>query len=465
MLFAACAATLCNVAFGYDVGVVSGSLTVRAAAASPMRARSRPPQAISNTTDLGTVEKEVVTSGLNFVAGFGALLLAGPLLDVLGRRGALLLSAACLTAGGGLVLSATGFAQLVAGRALQGLGSGCSWCACSVYITEIAPAHLRGALVSLADISINLGILLGYIIDYGVHKAYPDDGSAHDMNWHWRVAMGLSLVWPLLFAMCYPFIPESPRYLVLAGRDAEAEACLLRLEPDGDSAAAVRRMKSSLLAKSGQGSLCGNSAPLQRTIYIALAMGLAQQLTGTEAILYYTPTLFKQLHFTSIDKIFLANMGVGSAKFLGELVAAYLAERAGRRPMLIWGNLALCVSIAAIALSIMLELGSTALVLSLSATMLTFSLGPGPFTFVVVNEMTPLDLRGRITAASCFLNRMGSGTIALTFLSWSEATSPQAVFFSYAGIGVAVTVFYAAFVEEQSGKSLEGGDEGDEAEA
>ena len=140
----ACAAALTNVAFGYDVGVISGSLSDMAGSLS-----------------LSTFEQEAATSGLNFVSGLGALLVSGNLMDRLGRRTTLLIASALLLFGSVLVTGATSFGLLLLGRALQGLGAGSGWCACTVYITEVAPTEWRGALVSISDIAINVGILLG----------------------------------------------------------------------------------------------------------------------------------------------------------------------------------------------------------------------------------------------------------------------------------------------------------------
>ena len=164
----------------------------------------------------GLFQKECATSGLNFLAGFGALVVSGTALDRLGRTKTLLVSAVLLIIGSGTVASSFSFAQVLIGRALQGLGAGCTIVAASVYITEIAPARYRGVLVSIADISINFGILLGYGLDYVVkmNTASPET--------HWRVSMALSAITPILYCMAFPFLPESPRYLVLKGRESEA---------------------------------------------------------------------------------------------------------------------------------------------------------------------------------------------------------------------------------------------------
>lgn len=394
------------------------------------------------------------SSGLNFVAGFGALLVSGNVLDLLGRRWTIMCASLLLLAGAAVVASAPSFPLLLFGRALQGLGSGCSWAACSVYITELAPTEYRGALVTLADISINLGILVGYCVDYAVRTGLADN---RDLSW--RLGMALSAVFPLLYVLAFPCLPETPRWLVMRGRDKDALVVLRRTVGGGEATA--RRLLGELKAAHDEQHsaelswgeiLCPASGSLRRTVATAIALGLAQQLTGTEAILYYTPTLFERL---SEEHQFLANLSVGFCKFFGELVAASLAECAGRRLLMIYGNLALCGAVFGIAVSFLYGADVYVSVGCLSLVMLTFSIGAGPFTFVVVNEMLPLPFRGKGVATSVFFNRLGSGTVALTFLSLKNAIGVANTFFMYGGIGVAATAFYWWVLPDLAGVSLE----------
>jgi MFS family permease len=440
-----------NVAFGYDVGVISGSLSDMAA-----------------SIDLSTIQQEAVTSGLNYVAGLGALLLSGNSLDRLGRRITLLLSALLLVAGAVVVAAAMDFPTLLVGRALQGLGSGCSWSACSLYITEIAPARYRGALVAIADIAINAGILVGYAAQRLVFIATPDPDTC------WRVAMGLSAVVPLLFCVLgYPAMPESPRWLVMRGREAEARDALLQLSGGGSARQRPASPTAAGMPTSTAAGVANNAAPTaparsaaqaqveaaaarvqaeaeseadrvlaeiaaavrgtrelswsesvlpaggqaRRLVLLAVALGLAQQLTGTEAILYYTPAILNECKrherehgCTSPEAVFVASLGVGFCKLIGELVAAVLVERTGRRrtmsvsnlqhasphrptchnalsysaspcvmtpPFLIWqvSNLLLSLGVFAIAAKFAFALPTSFGAAALSLVMLFFSLG------------------------------------------------------------------------------------------
>jgi len=532
-------AALNNMAFGYDVGVISGSLIDMA-----------------SSLDLSVFAQEMATSGLNFVSGLGALGGAGMFMDTFGRRATLLVSSLLLLLGGTAVTFAHNFDVLLFGRALQGLGSGCAWCACAVYIAEMAPKEWRGGLVAISDISINVGILLGFALDRTINLSFP-----HDADLRWRVAMGVSLLLPLIYLVAYPFLPESPRWLLMRGRKAEADRVLAWLEGPGkqhevngvaigasDSTSAIPDVEISaahegsqgcrestsqqgatgrdaqgvapdgtrppsstraivgdppVWASSGgtdaEGRVEGAHVPHLRTtrnlstghavftwrdsllpptnferrqVLVALGLGLAQQLTGTEAILYYTPRILNQCvdpeeraavgisqeeveNCVSVDVVFLVSLGVGVSKLIGEFVAAAVVDTVGRRRTMVFSNLALSIFVLCIALRFPLGWPLAASATSLCFAMLFFSLGPGALTFVVVSEMLPLYMRAKVVAMSVFFNRLCSGTIALTFLSLNEAIGPFAAFGLYAGLGILITIFYGACVVETTGKSLE----------
>jgi Na+/melibiose symporter-like transporter len=183
---------------------------------------------------------------------------------------------------------------------------------------------------------------------------------------------------------------------MMKNRDSEALTVIRKTGGHGEAGA--RKLLSELRVaherQEEQGgelswtqTLCPRSSAVRGTVAVAIALGLAQQLTGTEAILYYTPVLFA--HMSEYHQ-FLANLSVGFCKFIGELFAAALAECVGRRSLMIYGNLLLCASVFGIAASFQFGASVVVSVMCLSLVMLTFSIGAGPFTFVVVNEMLPL---------------------------------------------------------------------------
>ena len=225
-----------------------------------------------------------------------------------------------------------------------------------------------------------------------------------------------------------------PRDEVLAARDALVAAA--RADAAADAAPGTWREA----AREGR--------------YAAL-LGVAQQATGTEAILYFSPTV---LPTGSKFVAFLGNAGVGLAKFLGEVAAAAVSDspRVGRRAMMVAGSAGVVVGLGAFAALVAAPGAHAAgLIASLSFVMLAFSLGPGPFTTVYVNEVVPTRHRAKSSALATFLNRITSACVALSFLPLSDALGAAPVFLAYAAVAAAATALYAATLPDTLGVSLE----------
>ena len=428
-------AVLNQIAFGYDVGAVSQCL-----------------QPIERTFRLTQLQTGFVTSALNYFAAAGALMVSGALLDRYGRRKALIAAAWLLIAGGIAVAAANSFEALVIGRLLQGLGVGCSWSASGIYVTEIAPSKLRGSLVALVDVAINLGIIVGYCIAFVVDATQL--GRSLSIA-PWRVSMGLSALPSLVFMLFVISLPESPRWLVKRSRPIAAKRSLQRLARSEASDADIDAALASLGETVDETSSWTEATLSPEGGYAAL-LGVVQQLTGTEAILYFAPTVLPG--GSKRDK-FLGNVGVGSAKFIGELLASYMADSEtallGRRTLTIGGSFGVCVGLAIFAKFSEDNSALPLLAAALSWTMFTFSLGPGPFSIVFVNEVVPTRLRAKSSAWSCFLNRITSASVALSFLPLSTAYSASSVFALYACVAFGATVFYAKTLPQTVGVSLE----------
>ena len=427
LCWAVCA---CNVTFGYDVGAVSETLT-----------------SIQAAFGLSDLMAGTFTGALNLVAAVGALVVSGSALDAVGRKGTLFIAATLLILGGAVVASATNTYALMGGRAIQGLGIGTCWCASTTYITEVTPAAWRGSLVSISDISINLGLLIGYVVGYAVGNAT-----------NWRVVMALSTVPPSVFVLCSFWVPETPRWLAMRGDDDRALDVLTTFTHADDHRAAKRvledlKERRAILEKAGAHDATWPET-LAESPPLATALAVAQQITGTEAILYYASYIIPGA--PSVQ--FMANMGIGGCKFVFELCAAPLAdvdgEYGGRRNLMIFGNGVLVCALVVLAAALAFWDSVVASVVLVSLGMAGFSLGPGPFTFVLVNELVPFRYRGKGVAFAVALNRVVSGTVALTFLVFKDAVGVPAVFLFYAGLGLLSGALYYKMADTR-GASLE----------
>ena len=296
---------------GYDIGIMSGAKRL-----------------VARDMDLSTVQVELLVGSLNVISGFGGLF-AGSLADSIGRRHTASLSCA-LTAFGSLLMAASGnYSILLSGRVITGLGVGGCFQVAPLYITEIAPKDVRGKLVSSFDLFINVGILFGFLAGYILQprRGNPidilDEDDHTDLtdlsNWRWM--LGLGAVPPCLLLVGLLYMPESPRYLVAAGRErdalkvlrslyvpSEAEATFAMLQDDAKLHrplpmwASVRRV---LLPAAGA----------QRALIVA-GMGVAfcQQATGVEAAVYYTPETLEAAGIRNESMLALATVGVGLIK-------------------------------------------------------------------------------------------------------------------------------------------------------
>ena len=377
-----------------------------------------------------------MTGGLNLVSGFGALF-GGWLVGRKGRRPALLL-ALLLQMVGSLLMAAApegnaaGYATVCAGRALDGLGIGIALMCGPLYTAEISPRALRGAMVTLTEIAINLGIVVGFAAGYGLADLPLAIG--------WRWMLGIGAAPPALVALALLWMPESPRWLVANGRTVEAKAALASVCGPAETARAIALMEEEASAErraSPWQALCGTgpaSGPEDRArarrwqALLRAGVGVAffQQASGIETAVYYSPQVFQKAGFNE-DQSNLLTIGVGGVKLLFLTFALLVVDkRVGRRPMLLVSSLLMFA--AWITIAVNAERGDTteAAIVGQSLYMAAFSLGWGPVAWVICSEVFPLEIRGWSMGLATMVNRFTSGAVAMSFLSLSGADVGEA---------------------------------------
>ena len=282
---------------GYDIGIMSGAKRL-----------------VARDLKLDSVEVEILVGILNIVSAFGGLA-SGRLADAAGRRCTVGLACAVCIVGSLLMAVATSYSALLVGRVITGFGIGSSFQVSPLYIAEVAPKSLRGRLVTMFDLFINVGILAGYVVGYVVGSQLGlADGPA------WRLMLGLGALPPLLILLALPVMPESPRYLVASGQHERAWGVLQRLYAPHEARATM-----SLLRDEGGGALPSTwqglrqilcPAPgVSRSLLLAgLGAACLQQATGVEAAVYYTPETLEAVGITEERSLLLATVGVGAIK-------------------------------------------------------------------------------------------------------------------------------------------------------
>ncbi|KAH6830056.1 polyol/monosaccharide transporter 5 [Perilla frutescens var. hirtella] len=455
----ACAflASMTSILLGYDIGVMSGAIIY-----------------IRRAIPMTDIQKEVIMGILNVYSLLGSAA-AGRTSDWLGRRYTIVLAGAIFFVGALLMGFAQNYAFLMVGRFVAGIGVGYALMIAPVYTAEVAPASARGFLTSFPEVFINFGILLGYVSNYGFSKVDP-------YRLGWRLMLGLGALPSIFIALGVLAMPESPRWLVMQGRLGDAKRVLdktsdsieeanCRLSEIKEAAGIPEHCNDDVVSVTknnhGEGvwrELILRPTPAVRHILICVVgIHFFQQASGIDSVVLYGPDIFEKAGLkTDADRL-LATMAVGFTKTIFILVATFLLDKIGRRPLLLWSVAGM------IACSVGLGVGLTvidhserrlvwALALSITAVLsyvAFFSIGMGPITWVYSSEIFPLRLRAQGCSIGVAVNRVTSGVISMTFLSLSKAIGIGGAFFLYGSIAVvAWAVFYGIYPETQ-GKTLE----------
>jgi len=422
-------AALCGLLFGYDTGVISGALLFvkRDFNLSPW---------------LQSVVTGAVLGGATLGAGF-----SGRLADRFGRRRMVISVAILFFAASLLTGLAPNVTWLAAGRIFVGLAIGvCSYTA-PLYISEISPARNRGALVSLNQLLITVGILISYLTDYALA-----DGE------HWRWMFALAAIPAVVLGVGMVFLPESPRWLVSVGKRELARQVLGKVRSSKGADEELELIESY---NEGQEVRWTELFRLEYRPALIVGIGLAifQQITGINTIIYYAPTIFQLAGFSSAAQSILATAGVGLVNVLLTILSVRLLDRTGRRLLLLIGIAGMIASLTLLGLVFLLGAHSPALGwLAVGSVMLyvaSFAISLGPIFWLLISEIYPLRIRGVAMGVATMANWGFNLLVALTFLLLIESFGAAYTFWMYAVVSVGSWIFSYRLVPETKGRTLE----------
>ena len=371
--------------------------------------------------------------------------IAGTVSDRLGRRRFMFISAVLF------FISALGCAipqnliQFLVFRFIGGLAIGSASIVSPLYISEVAPPKIRGALVSVNQLAIVTGILMSYFVSWILVGA----GAS---NWRWMFATGA--IPAVIFFLFVLGVPESPRWLVKQGREKEAEVILKRLNGPEIATAEIRSIKETLALEGC--SLRELLQPGFRTaLFIGVFLAVFQQITGINAVIYYAPRFFEAAGLARSSAIFQSAI-IGVVNVVFTLVAIALVDRLGRKPMLIAGSAGMGASFVLLGAAFKFQLFSGGLVLLFTLLYIAFfAMTLGPIVWVVIAEIFPTRIRGRAMAIATVALWLADFAVSLTFPVIADRLHESFAFWLYAGMCLINMIFIWAVLPETKGKSLE----------
>jgi len=459
ILFISIVAALGGFLFGFDSGVINGTVDAL--------------QSEFNSDQFGT-GFNVASMLLGCAVG---AFFAGNLADKWGRRPVMIATAlAFIVSAWGSGIS-SGSMEFVFFRITGGLAVGAASILAPAYISEIAPPSIRGSLATLQQLMIVVGLFMAFVSNYFIAGAA---GSASEVFWlgfdAWQWMYWVEILPASLFFLCLLFIPESPRYLVAAGDEDQARSVINTLSTAGDADEKIADIRSTL--QEGRPSLSDlvqkHTGRIHPLVWVGLGLAVLQQFTGINVVFYYGAVLWKAAGFTESVSLLL-NVVQGSVNVLFTFVAILLIDRVGRKPLLLVGALGQAVMLGIMAyvfgmapvgasgdLQLSSTMGTVALVAA-NTYIAFFAFSWGPVMWVMLGEMFPNRFRGAALSLAGLAQWLANFTITMTFPAMLEVIGLGLSYGIYAAFGVIAFFFVRSFIKETKGRTLE--DMSREAEA
>jgi len=424
----AAATSMSGFLFGFDTAVINGVLLL-----------------LRHQFSLSNLQTEIAASSLLLGCLLGAAA-ASMIGDRYGRRKSLVASAllfAFSSIGAALASTVMIFS---AARLFGGLAIGLASVLTPVYIAEISPSRNRGALVSLNQLAIVIGILSAYLVNWQLARL-------GESSWRWMLAVAAIPSIAFLFGLL--LIPESPRWLISIGRHHQGERVLARIFGEEIAKQQVEVVEQAVAGEEGSWHEV-LSPNMRKRLAVGMLLALFSQITGINTVLYYGSIIVSE-HFPgqSTSIALIANVIIGTVNFLLTIVAMIFLDRWGRRAILMIASGGMAVALTFLVIGLNVGVSPLLMLASILLYVAFFALGMGPGPWLIISEIFPTKVRGR--AASIATSTLWSGTllVTFTFLTLVKILNLWGTFAIYGVLSGLCCIFVWKMVPETKGRTLE----------
>ncbi len=420
-------ATIGGLMFGFDIAIISGAVPFIQ------------PYFGWNEIELGWGVSSLIVGAI--VGAFGS----GVLTDKYGRKKILLIVALFFAFSCAATAVATTSAFFILARLAGGLAVGAASVLSPLYVAEVAPAKKRGMLVAIYQLTIVIGILISYTINYSLHGL--------ENNWRWMFASGI--IPSVLFFAGLFFIPESPRWLYKAGRKSEALTVLARIGGVEMANLEILEIAGSLKTNTSSTTIAELFSPaVRKVVSFGFLLAVFVQITGINTIVDYAPKILLAAG-VEIENALLQTSLIGLINGLFTLVAIFLIDKVGRRKLYLIGSLGMTVTLLFLALSFYLELNGIFTLICLLLFIAFFASCIGPAFWTLVSEIFPNRIRGKAIAFASFTQWIFNFFVVLLFPHFLASAGGAATFLFLALMAFLQWLFTYLYLPETKEKSLE----------
>jgi SP family sugar:H+ symporter-like MFS transporter len=447
-------ATVGGFMFGYDSGVINGTQ-----------------KGIEAAFGLGRFGIGVNVGAILVGSSVGAFA-AGRLSDVIGRRNTMMLAAVLFIISALAAGAADTSAVFIIARIIGGFGVGAASVTSPVYISEVAPANIRGRLTSIQQVMIISGLTGAFVANFALARIAGGSTAEFWLGYQaWRWMFWLQVIPAAIYFVALFFIPESPRYLVVKGHHARAETVLTRLFGNAEARRKVAEIRASLAVDHHKPRLSDlidkKTGKIRPILWAGIGLAVFQQLVGINVVFYYGATLWEAVGFTE-DNALQINILSGVLSIAACLLTIALIDKIGRKPLLLVGSAGMTVTLGIVAWAFSNAIpaasgvgvtlpGNTGLIALIAANLyvIFFNVSWGPVMWVMLGEMFPNQIRGSALAVSGFAQWIANAVISVSFPSLVLSPGLAITYLGYAIAALVSFFFVQKMVTETRGRELE----------